>query len=54
LVKTLIEQNKTVAVSGEGIADVDALNTADVGFAMGTGCSVAKENADMILTRDDF
>jgi len=54
LIKTLIEQNKTVAASGEGIADVDGLNTADVGFAMGTGCSVAKDNADMILTNDDF
>ena len=54
LIKALIDQNKTVAASGEGIADVDALSTADVGFAMGSGCSVAKDASSMILTTDDF
>jgi P-type E1-E2 ATPase len=45
---------KVVAVTGEGINDVDALRTADVGFAMGSGVSVAKDVADMVLTKDDF
>ena len=54
LIKALIDQNKTVAASGEGIADVDALSTSDVGFAMGSGCSVAKDASSMILTTDDF
>ena len=45
---------KVVAVTGEGINDVDALRSADVGFAMGSGVSVAKDIADMVLTRDDF
>jgi Ca2+-transporting ATPase len=50
----LKELGKTVAVTGEGINDVDALRTADVGFAMGSGVSVAKDVADMILTTDNF
>jgi Ca2+ transporting ATPase len=54
LVTGLKEQNKTVAVTGDGINDVDALKNADVGFAMGSGCSVAKDAADMILVEDNF
>ncbi len=50
----LKELGKTVAVTGEGINDVDALRAADVGFAMGSGVSVAKDVADMIITDDNF
>jgi len=50
----LKEIGKVVAVTGEGINDVDALRNAHVGFAMGSGVSVAKDSADMILTSDDF
>lgn len=50
----LKELGKTVAVTGEGINDVDALRAADVGFAMGSGVSVAKDVADMIITSDNF
>jgi len=43
-----------VAVTGGSIADVDAIHNADVGLAMGSGCSAAKGVSDMILTNDDF
>jgi len=54
LVIGLKELGRAVAVTGEGINDVDALRNADVGFAMGSGVSVAKEASDMILTDDNF
>ena len=43
-----------MAVTGDGINDGDALRNASVGFAMGSGCSVAKDASDMILTDDNF
>lgn len=46
--------NKDVVVTGDGINDVKAIQSATVGLAMGSGCSAAKEVSDMILTGDDF
>jgi len=43
-----------VAVTGRDTHDVDALRKANVGFAMGSGCSVAKDSSDMVLIRDNF
>jgi Ca2+-transporting ATPase len=45
---------KKVAVTAEGINDCMALQAADVGITFGTGCSAAKESADIILTDNDF
>lgn len=54
MVVGLKELGKAVAVTGDGINDVDALRASDVGFAMGTGCSIAKDASDMILINDNF
>jgi len=54
LVVGLKQMGSHVVVTGDGINDVAALHKADVGLAMGTGCSAAKEAADLILTDDDF
>jgi len=47
-------ENHIVAVTGEGFADVPALEAAHVGFSMGSGCAAAKNVSKMILVNDDI
>jgi len=53
-IKSLQEQNKIVAMVGDGINDAAALSQADIGLAMGAGSDIALDTADFVLIRNDL
>ena len=53
-IRSMQEQGRSVVMIGDGINDAPALSLADVGVAIGSGASVAREVADITIAAEDL
>lgn len=54
LVSGIKQKGGLIAMTGDSITDARALQKADVGLAMGSGCDVAKDCSDLVILDNDF
>ena len=54
IVKALKQQNRTVAMTGDGVNDVLALKESDCSIAMASGSDAAKTVSQLVLLNSDF
>lgn len=53
-VSVLQAEKRSVACTGDGLNDVDALKKANVSFCMGSGCEAAKDASQILFLDDNF